>query len=440
MIVDAAIIHAVHCSTCKLIASMSDPYPPGVSAPPLVITDTDKRGVIVVVTIVTLAFLLVAFLTRIWVRLRVSGPWSYDDTTLTVATIIGIGQSVAVFAEVHEGFGLTKSSLSDGDIASVGQADYASTLLYLVALGLSKCSVIALIMRLTSNRQHLVVLYINIGAAVVWALSSFLLITIACSPAQPFRDLASQCSGLFARWQYVCALDIITEISIFAMSIYLVFGLQMAIRMKAMVVLAFALRLPVIAWSATRLYYLHRQVYSDDPTLAGYLAGVWTQVQVSYSLIATAAACLGPFIRPFTKPYLAEASSGPGSSRLRTTVPDGYNLSKITGKHSGSGSDSRSRSRKSRGGSQGNSRTLAGQIYPGSTSQSTACYDPPRAGARGAQDDSIHGARAASRQSLDSHDSKKMIITKGVEWTVEYDGQDSAARAGTVGSNESSQV
>ena len=87
MIVDAAIIHAVHCSTCKLIASMSDPYPPGVSAPPLVITDTDKRGVIVVVTIVTLAFLLVAFLTRIWVRLRVSGPWSYDDTTLTVATV-----------------------------------------------------------------------------------------------------------------------------------------------------------------------------------------------------------------------------------------------------------------------------------------------------------------------------------------------------------------
>lgn len=58
-----------------------------VSDPPLVITDTDKRGAVVVVAVVTLSFLLVAFLLRIYVRLRVSGPWSYDDTTLSIATV-----------------------------------------------------------------------------------------------------------------------------------------------------------------------------------------------------------------------------------------------------------------------------------------------------------------------------------------------------------------
>lgn len=115
---------------------MSDPTPPGVAHAPFIITDTDKRGVIVVVSIVLLSFLLVSFLTRIWVRLRVSGPWSYDDTTLTIATvrsspsadargtkrsqIFGIGQSIAVFVEVHEGFGLSKDALSEQSIASVG--------------------------------------------------------------------------------------------------------------------------------------------------------------------------------------------------------------------------------------------------------------------------------------------------------------------------------
>lgn len=116
---------------------MSDPTPPGVSHAPFIITDTDKRGVIVVVSIVLLSFLLVSFLTRIWVRLRVSGPWSYDDTTLTIATVrpshsadahgtkrsqvFGVGQSIAVFVEVHEGFGLSKDALSEHAITSIGE-------------------------------------------------------------------------------------------------------------------------------------------------------------------------------------------------------------------------------------------------------------------------------------------------------------------------------
>lgn len=297
------------------------------------------------------------------------------------------------------------------------QADYASSILYLIALCLSKCSVVALVMRLTSNSKHMLVGWINIGAATIWAVSSILLISINCSPSGPLANLEEQCSGLFARWQYVCALDIITEASIFAMSIYLVANLQMAWRMKATVVLAFAIRLPVIAASATRLYYLNQEIYSDDPTLHGYNAGVWTQVQVSYSLIATAAACLGPFIRPFGKPYMAD-TSGSGPRRSFAGV---YNMSRITAKQSNS-SNSRSRSR------------TPGGIYPGQTAQQPARYEPPN---QMAQDDIASGALGASRQSLDSHDSTRMIITKGVTWTVEYDGQQTG-RARTIGSDQSS--
>ena len=259
----------------------------------------------------------------------------------------------------------------------------------------------------------MVVGWVNIAAAAIWALSSILLISIQCSPSGPFEDLAQQCNGLYARWKYVCALDIITEASIFAMSIYLVAGLQMSWKMKATVVLAFAIRLPVIAASATRLYYLHREVYSDDPTLDGFAAGVWTQVQVSYSLIATAAACLGPFIRPFGKPYMAETSS---ASRKRSYAGGAYNMSRITAKQSSS----------SQSGSKGG-------VYPGHPSQEPARYEPPM---RQGQESLASGALGASRQSLDSHDSTKMIITKGVAWTVEYDGQDHRSR--TVGSEESS--
>lgn len=271
-------------------------------------------------------------------------------------------------------------------------------------------------MRLTANRKQKLVGWANIGAAGIWGLSSILLLTIQCSPAGPFADLAAQCNGLYARWKYVCALDILTEASIFAMSIYLVANLQMNFRMKATVVLAFAIRLPVIALSATRLHFLGQEVHSDDPTLDGYLAGVWTQVQVSYSLIATAAACLGPFIRPFGRAYMADTTV---DSRKRSYAPGTYNLSKFTANKSNSGNS---------GGTGGH------QIYPGQPKQEPARYAPPP---RRAPDDIASGALHVSSQSLDSHDSRRMIITKGVEWTVEYDGQDHD-RARTVGSNESS--
>lgn len=76
------------------------------------------------------------------------------------------------------------------------QADYASSVLYLLALGLSKSSVIALIMRLTANRKHKLVSWINIGVITLWTLTSIMVISINCTPAGPFRNLESQCPGL----------------------------------------------------------------------------------------------------------------------------------------------------------------------------------------------------------------------------------------------------
>lgn len=65
-----------------------------------------------------------------------------------------------------------------------------------MALCLSKCSVVALIMRLTRVRKHKIVAWVNIGVAAVWFLSSLLAISVECSPAAPFEDLEGKCHGL----------------------------------------------------------------------------------------------------------------------------------------------------------------------------------------------------------------------------------------------------
>lgn len=58
----------------------------GVSPPSLVVTSTDKSGLIVVMTALAMSFIVVAFLIRLYVRMSVSG-YRLDDFVLTLATV-----------------------------------------------------------------------------------------------------------------------------------------------------------------------------------------------------------------------------------------------------------------------------------------------------------------------------------------------------------------
>jgi len=48
----------------------------------------------------------------------------------------------------------------------------------------------------------------------------------------------------FARWQFVTALDVIAEVSLFLISVYLVWSIQMSLKSKSIVISAFGCRLP----------------------------------------------------------------------------------------------------------------------------------------------------------------------------------------------------
>jgi hypothetical protein len=100
----------------SLATTMAEPLPPLA-----VITSTDKKGIIVTVAAVTLSFVLVCFCARVWIRLRVSRPWSHDDSVLALATAIAIAQSTVVFVSVDQGFGLTNDELDDQSVRRIGK-------------------------------------------------------------------------------------------------------------------------------------------------------------------------------------------------------------------------------------------------------------------------------------------------------------------------------
>ena len=105
----------------------------------------------------------------------------------------------------------------------------------------------------------------------------------------------------FARWSFIAAIDICTEASLFLAACWLVFGLQMPLRLKLLVVLAFSLRLPTIAFCGVRLHFVHETINATNTTLQSAYSTVWTQVELNFSILASAISCLGPFISPFAR-------------------------------------------------------------------------------------------------------------------------------------------
>lgn len=63
----------------------------------------------------------------------------------------------------------------------------------------------------------------------------------------------------FLRWQVISAFDIVFELALLVMSIYLVWGLQASLDMKGTVVFAFSMRLPYVV---AHPYKIHALTYN----------------------------------------------------------------------------------------------------------------------------------------------------------------------------------
>jgi hypothetical protein len=128
----------------------------------------------------------------------------------------------------------------------------------------------------------------------------------------------------------------------------------------------------MIAPAALRLYYFGIELSSPDPTLHGVLASVCAQIETSYAIISTTIPCLRPFMSSLNTHYGAPAKP----NQLETLTKGGRSI--------------------------GTKREARGNRWePGNFTNIT----------RG------------DKNSIDSHDSKRMIITKNTDWVVEFDEQ-----------------
>ncbi|KAH3908016.1 hypothetical protein HBI56_150370 [Parastagonospora nodorum] len=283
--------------------------------PPFTITANDKRGLIVVTVALVLAFVWLCSLIRIWLRIQ-GRDWKVDDWLLATATLVHTAQSGIILHLVDLGLGLSRDAISAEQAEQFGKEAIASQIFYICTLLLSKCSVLFLYVRLSPGGAHKVMTFATLGASFVWAILAIILIVVPCNPTQYYTH-PEKCTNRWSKWQAIGSLDIITEAFIFGIACQMVWSLQMKLKSKIFVVVAFSARLPVIAIAGTRLYYLHRHFLGKTVTFEYLVATQW---QMGYAIMSSTITGMGPFIRPFNKEYqssYAKSKFGYGHSSSR---------------------------------------------------------------------------------------------------------------------------
>jgi hypothetical protein len=106
------------------------------------------------------------------------------------------------------------------------------------------------------------------------------------------------------RWQILTALDVITELGLLVLPIQLVWQLQMPWTKKAILLIAFYLRLPVVALSLGRnVYTLRLRHQTSDAGLDPAIVTIWLEVQLTYALAASTLSALKAFTESFNSGF-----------------------------------------------------------------------------------------------------------------------------------------
>ncbi|CAK4031654.1 Hypothetical predicted protein [Lecanosticta acicola] len=274
-----------------------------------------------------LVFTICVALLRLWIR---KSAYGRDDAVIGAATLLSFGHTAASYAALKFGLGKRWVAVEDGasaDLDKLDQASLAGIILFFAALYLSKCAMLAFLRRITKTRSQVLLYHICTGAVGALGLLSMIIATAGCPTESgyywAFHWNASSCPSQSARWQTLTGLDIVTEILLLVLPIHLVWNLQMPLSKKAMITVAFWVRLPALGFSLGRNYYtLQLQQSDSSPTFDSALVVIWMEVELAYAIGASTLSAM--------KSFTESANTGFGLGFTRGKADDCYGLSNVS--------------------------------------------------------------------------------------------------------------
>ncbi|CAI7606956.1 unnamed protein product [Penicillium bialowiezense] len=297
--------------------------PPGQSPPFEVVDDLHHGAWVIITAAMGLVVSLVCFLIRLYVRLMLIPPFARDDWVLLGATAVAVVQASLVFYACSLGFGTSISLLENGRLHQIQALIATSDTIALVIIYLSKCCVVAIYLRLTPQKRHNRASWATLALCTIWVIPAVFTVLVNCELNTPWRADSGQCPDLYKRWQFIVAVDVITEVLLFILAVVLLKGLFMPVRRKLAIGFAFIFRFPLIILSIIHISALRTALQSKDTTLASVAPTVWMQVELHYALVACSVFCIRPFMAAVSTNYGTAGDSTLESSASRSNTKEG---------------------------------------------------------------------------------------------------------------------
>ncbi|KAI2826191.1 hypothetical protein CBS76997_7638 [Aspergillus niger] len=261
----------------------------------------DHVDEIAIATIYLMVIMILAVLIRLAFRLHMLRSLEWDDGTISLALIFAVAQCAVILVGTEHGLGKRKLSLNDTEVQILEKVLYSSNILYVLALNLAKISVLLLLNRLAVNRWHKKILFWTSVLVGIWTVPVFFTLAFQCGVPEPWDASNGHCIDIFAFWAGISPIDIITELVICILPIYIVKPVQVIFGKKVTVVVAFFIRIFVVITTIIRLIFMRysKPYPSTDMNDAAFATTITTECVLCVSIMTACIPCLKPFLDAF---------------------------------------------------------------------------------------------------------------------------------------------
>ncbi|KAJ4164442.1 hypothetical protein LMH87_006118 [Akanthomyces muscarius] len=261
---------------------------------------SDHAGQLWIVTILALIYSSLVTTARAYVKYKMFG---IDDLLIALATALQLAQSIAIFVGLGNGLGKFNSITTSEQWATSSKSTLAAMILSFLTLCLSKCSLLALILRIigrkTGKSRPICIAMMVVSA--LWGVGSCVAYLANCRADTLLTSQnITQCPSQGARWAVITAVDIFTELAAWLLMVELTWKVNMSATRKLQVIMAFAFRLPLIILAGIHLAYFNKYPSSAEPQFTVIDSLLFQQAMISWSLISATVPNLKNFLKSFS--------------------------------------------------------------------------------------------------------------------------------------------
>ncbi|KAK7535354.1 uncharacterized protein J3D65DRAFT_592362 [Phyllosticta citribraziliensis] len=251
----------------------------------------DQSSTFTAIGIVGMVVAFLAFLLRMAASLGKTGrAVSWDDWTMLLLVILAIPP--AVFAPILADNGMGKDiwTLTPEQITNVLHYYFFGEIFYVVALGISKISVLFFYLRVFPAKDFRMIIYATMGVCVVYCIVFGIVTALQCSPVSyawtQWDGLhEGKCNDIHIQGYVAAAVNILLDAIVMVLPLKHLAGLNMGIKKKLMVMAMFSVGIFIVLTSIIRLESLVHFANSQNITWDYFEAGYWSLIEVYVSII-----------------------------------------------------------------------------------------------------------------------------------------------------------